>query len=168
MPLPSDWVQLRKGRAVDAPVIAALLREMVDELGGALDHVSTEADILSHGFGPDRQFHVVLAEDAGTPVGMVIYFFNYSTWTARLGVYVQDIHISRSKRGTGLGRRLIAAAARAGKQKGATHLRLSVEPDNEAAQRFYLQLGLAQRTDELIFQTSRRVFDDLSAGGEHV
>ena len=168
MPLPSDSVQLRKGSAVDAPVIAALLREMVDELGGVQDQVSTEADILSYGFGPDRQFHVVLAEDAGAPVGMVTYFFNYSTWTAQLGVYVQDIHVCRSHRGTGLGRRLIAATARAGKRVGATHLRLSVDPDNEAAQRFYEQLGMARRTDELIFQTSRRVFADLSAEGEHV
>ncbi len=139
---------------------------MVDGLGGDTGRVSSREDILAHGFGEGRHFDVLLAEADGSAVGFVVTFLTYSTWTAELGVYVQDIHVSPSHRGSGLADRLLAAAARSGWARGARHLRLSVEPENTAAQKFYRRCGLEARLNETIYQVAGPAFSALVNGAD--
>ena len=154
----SDGVAIRPAEATDAPAIQALLADLVRTLGDAKDCGSSVEDILHYGFGETPHFEAMIAEAGGRAVGLVLFFYNYSTWRGRLGVYVQDIHVLEPYRSQGLGRGLLAAAACRGRAIGCTHLRLSVDPDNEAALAFYARMGLEVRGDEAICQISGVAF----------
>ena len=157
-----EEVRIRPGAEEDAAAILDLLADLAETLGEEEQRRSTVDDILRHGFGDTRHFQVMIAEAGDAAVGLVLFFYHFSTWRGRLGVFVQDLHVVESYRGTGLGRRLLASAARQGRRAGCTHLRLSVHPRNETAQAFYQRMGLAARDDECIYQVSDGAFDRLS------
>ncbi|HMB60532.1 MAG TPA: GNAT family N-acetyltransferase, partial [Xanthomonadales bacterium] len=79
----------------------------------------------------------------------------------RRGVYVQDLYVAPSERGTGLGRKLMAETARVAAEQGATYLRLSVDRSNESAQAFYNGIGLHPARNELIFKVTGKDFQSL-------
>lgn len=163
--MPLEEVRIRRAEAEDAAAILDLLADLAHTLGEPEARRSTVEDIERHGFGETRHFQVLIAETGDAAVGLVLFFYNFSTWRGRLGVFIQDLHVVESFRGTGLGRRLLASAARQGRAAGCTHLRLSVHPTNQSAQAFYQRMGLAARDDESIFQVSDRAFDKLSEAG---
>src|ERR1700742_4784131 len=95
----------------DAPAIHALLRALAVALRRPHDVQSTPDDIARYGFGPNPAFETVIARRGGEAVGLVLYFYEFSTWRGCPGVYIQDLYVDASLRGSGLGRKLLAAVA---------------------------------------------------------
>jgi ribosomal protein S18 acetylase RimI-like enzyme len=158
-------VVIRRAVAADAEAIHAMIRALGALLGLAQKVTGTVEDIRRHGFGPSPAFEALIAECGGRPVGLCLFFASFSSWRAAPGLYVQDLYVADAARGTGLGRRLLAAAAAIGRARGATYLRLSVEADNVAAQRFYARAGLAWSTTERIFVIDGAAFEALGRAG---
>lgn len=133
---------------------------------GELHKVMSRAeDFATHGFADPPAFRALIAELDGEPVGLSLWFCNFSSWRGDVGIYIQDLYVDHALRGTGLGRRLLKETAQHGLDAGATHLRLSVASSNSGARAFYKRLGLAFRDDECIYQISDREFDALATGG---
>lgn len=145
---------------------AALLHSMVLGLARSTGHehkvTSTVDDFFYHGFEEPRAFEGLIAEQAGKAVGLCLLFYDFSSWRGKLGVYIQDLYVHPSQRGTGLGRRLMVEAARRGRARGADHMRLSVDSENETAHAFYEHIGMTRRRDEYIFQAADQAFQDLA------
>lgn len=142
---------IRKAAAADVPTVLRFLVAMAAETGETIG--STEASLLAHGFGPSPRFHALLAERAGDPLGLILYFPEYSTWRGEIGLFVQDVYVSPAGRGLGLGRKLLAAAmAHADWQP--QFLTLMVARKNTAARAFYAALGLSLRdeADQMILE----------------
>lgn len=158
-------VHIRQAAESDAQIVCDLLADLVHTLRSAPPCGSTLETIRHHGFGEKSHFEALIAEAEGVPVGLVLYFYTYSTWRGCLGVYVQDLHVVERFRGQGLGRLLLAAAAQRGRADGCTHLRLSVDPSNEAALTFYRAVGLEPRRDETICQAADEAFHHLAEIG---
>lgn len=114
---------------------------------------STEASLLAHGFGPLPRFHGLLAVQGETPVGMILYFPEYSTWRGEMGLFVQDVYVAPEGRGLGLGRKLLAAAMSQADWQP-RFLTLMVAHVNRNARAFYAALGLKLRdeADQLILE----------------
>lgn len=142
---------IRKATSRDVPVMLHLLAAMAGEAGEQVG--STEASLLAHGFGPVPRFHALLAEGADGPVGLILYFAEYSTWRGEMGLFVQDIYVAPEGRGQRLGRRLMAAALAAADWQP-QFLTLMVARQNETARAFYAALGLTvrDRADQLILE----------------
>ena len=157
---------VRLASITDAERIHDMLVGLSRAVGDEDKIVSSPDDIRRHGFGDDPAFHALLAEQDGESVGLSLFFYSYSTWLGRLGVYIQDLYVDSSARGTGVGQQLIAETARIAKRRGANHLRLSVYHDNTGAQAFYQRIGMRHRDDELIYQADGRIFDALATTGE--
>jgi GNAT superfamily N-acetyltransferase len=85
----------------------------------------------------------------GEPAGLALFFFEFSTWRGRPGVYVQDLYVATGMRGTGLGRRLLAAVAERAAARDATYMRLSIHAGNGEGAAFYGHLGF-EAPDETI------------------
>ena len=138
----------RRATAADAPLIHQLLCEMAAE--EAMQIQGSAALLRQHGFGPSPRFTVVLAEDPD-PLGLLIYFPEYSTWRGSLGLYVQDLFLRPPARGRGLGRAILAAAVKDADWTPA-FVTLMVSRKNANGRAFYDALGFAQRdsTDPLI------------------
>ena len=143
--------RFRKATAADVPVLLGFLGQMAAEAGEETG--STEASLLTHGFGPNPRFHGVLAEEGSEPLGMILYFPEYSTWRGEMGLFVQDVYVAPMGRGRGLGRKLLAAAlAEADWQP--RFLTLMVAHQNQNARDFYAALGLTLRdeADQMILE----------------
>jgi GNAT superfamily N-acetyltransferase len=112
---------------------------------------ATEADLLRDGFGALPYFHCLIAEHDGLdgkhPAGFAFYFFNYSTWTGRPGLYLEDLFVSPEFRGLGIGKALLARVAAIAVEKGCPRLQWEVLDWNTPAVDFYASLG-AEFLDE--------------------
>jgi GNAT superfamily N-acetyltransferase len=147
----------------DVATIHALLVELAEATGLSHKLLTSKDDLVRHGFSKTPAFEVLLAEQDGTALGMSLYFYNYSSWRGRLGVYIQDLVVERHARGLGIGGLLVRETARRAKRRGATHLRLSVEHDNRAAHKFYDSLGVKSAVNERILEADGTAFERLAA-----
>ncbi len=139
---------LREANRGDVDALHAMVVGIAETTGQTHRITSDPLDFLRHGFGPTPLFKAVMAERDGNPVGLCLYFYTFSTWLGEPGIFVQDLFVDETERGSGLGRRLLADVARRGAGRKATHLRLSVENDNEAARAFYRRIGMQHRDTE--------------------
>ena len=152
----SEDFTIRFATPADAEIIYSLVRHLADTTGQQHRFRSRVEDIIKYGFSDDPQFEALLAEQDGSVVGLCLYFYDFSSWRGQLGVYIQDLVVDGNARARGIGRALMREAARNGREHGATHLRLTVEQDNETAIRFYEKLGLKESSNERIYTA----FDD--------
>ncbi len=127
----------------DAPALRELIADLARTIGATDRLHSTVEDLRHYGFDTAPQFEALLAKAGDTPIGLVLYFFTFSSLR---------------------GRRLLAAAAARGRTAGCTHLRLSVDADNAAGRGFYDRLGLRHRHDETIYEIAGDEFERLGRG----
>ena len=160
-----EEITIRRASRDDAGEIHRLIIELAAATGLAGKVTSTPEDFLTHGFGEAPAFEAILAERAGTTVGMAVFFFTFSTWRGQPGLYLQDLVVSESARGQGLGKRLLAETARAAVASGATHIRLSVDAANAQGMRFYESCGLDACTDERLYMITQPGLDELATAG---
>ena len=134
---------IRPAEATDAGPLSEALAHLSDDLGDR--HRASATDILRHGFGDHPAFRAELAEQGGTVVGVVVFSAVFSTVQGGPGLYVSDLWVAPATRGSGLARRLLAAAWRtAASAWGAGFLRVGVYADNQAALGFYRHLGFRE------------------------
>ncbi|HUS56325.1 MAG TPA: GNAT family N-acetyltransferase [Thermohalobaculum sp.] len=132
---------IRRAIEADATVLYELLLALSSEIGyGAAFRADAEA-FRVHGFGSRPMFRALLAERAGSPLGLAVYFPEFSTLRGQPGVYLQDLYLCPDARASGLGRRLIGAVIRDAAEWRASYLRLAAHTDNAGAIAFYERLG---------------------------
>jgi GNAT superfamily N-acetyltransferase len=120
----------------------------------------TEADVRRDAFGAARRFEVLIAEVDRTPVGFALFLPNYSTWEGKPGLYIEDIFVEESARGTGIGRKLIAAVAKIAHSRGCARIDLAVLHWNPA-RGFYHRLGFRHAEPWQIFRLAESSFASL-------
>lgn len=131
-----------------------MLQRVADHDGGSYP-VASEAALRQGGFGPRPLFHALIAEET-RPLGMAIFYPDFSTHRGEAGVYVQDIWVEPAARGHGLGRRLLVEVLRS-QDWGARYIALGVSPDNMTASGFYERLGFRRRGYEMMILTGEAV-----------
>lgn len=84
---------------------------------------------------------LLLSNEAGETVGMALYFYNYSTWRATAGIYLEDLFVQPSQRGKGYGKALLVQLAKEVVSMGGVRLEWSVLKWNEPSIKFYESIG---------------------------
>jgi GNAT superfamily N-acetyltransferase len=139
--------RVRPAARADGPVICRLIRELA-AYENALDHVEiTEAGLDAALFGPEPAVFAHVAEYRGVVAGFALWFVNFSTWTGRHGIHLEDLFVSPAVRGSGLGRALLAELAGICVDRGYGRLEWAVLDWNAPALGFYAALG-AQNVSE--------------------
>lgn len=133
-----------------------MIQALADGVGGGRP-VASESALMTHGFGRRPLFQAVIAE-AEAPLGMAIYYPDFSTHRGEPGVYVQDIYVTPEARGSGLGPRLLAEVM-ARQDFGARYMTLCVGPENTAALRFYRRLGFRPRGYDYLILDGERLYE---------
>jgi GNAT superfamily N-acetyltransferase len=155
---------IRRAVAADAEAIHGMLAALARDIDAAHRMAASVDDIRRHGFGAKPVFEALIAETDGQAVGLCLYFTSFSSWRGSTGVYVQDLYVAETMRGTGLGRWLLEEVAAVGAKQGGTYLRLAVDAANIDGQGFYERLGLSWCASERIFEIAGEAFAAL--GGE--
>ncbi|HET8647495.1 MAG TPA: GNAT family N-acetyltransferase, partial [Vicinamibacteria bacterium] len=125
--------------------------------------VATEADLRRDGFGPRPLFRVVMAEWEGEVAGFAFYFFNYSTWQGRPGLYLEDLFVRPVHRGRGIGKALLAHLARLALRENCGRFVWQVLDWNEPSIRFYESLGARIMREWLTMRVDGAALERLAA-----
>ncbi len=134
-------VTLRAAIEADIPSILALVRDLAEYERDPEAAVATPELMRDALFGENAVAYAILAELDGTTVGFALYFFNFSTWTGRPGLYLEDLYVKTEARGLGIGRKLFVYLAQVALDRGCGRLELSVLDWNASAIGFYEKLG---------------------------
>jgi GNAT superfamily N-acetyltransferase len=140
-------VIVRPARRLDTPLIYGFIRQLAD-YEQLLDAVrATEPDIARALFGPEPRAFCDIAEVDGEPVGFALWFYNFSTFQGRSGLYLEDLFVIPEARGLGAGKALLTALAKRCVDESLGRLEWAVLDWNAPAIAFYDMLQ-AQSMDE--------------------
>jgi GNAT superfamily N-acetyltransferase len=138
---------IRPALPADVPQILAFIRALALYEREPDAVTATEADLLRDGFGPTAFYQCLMAEYDGVPAGFALYFFNYSTWMGRPGLYLEDLFVLPDLRGHGLGKALLQQVAVVAVEHNCPRLQWEVLDWNTPAIEFYKAMG-AEFLDE--------------------
>jgi GNAT superfamily N-acetyltransferase len=138
---------IRPATPADIPRILALIRALAVYEREPDAVTATEDGLLRDGFGPNPYFQCLMAETNGKSAGFALYFFNYSTWMGRPGIYLEDLFVEPEFRGLGIGKALLKRVAEVAVEKGFARMQWEVLDWNTPAIDFYRAMG-AEFLDE--------------------
>lgn len=147
--------EIRTTTEADIPVILSLIRELADYERAPDAVVTNEAGLREVLFGGRPSAEVLLALEAGEPVGFAVYFFNFSTWLGRTGLYLEDLFVRPSERGKGYGRALLERLAQIAQERGCGRMEWAVLDWNDPAIQFYRKLGAEPMTEWTVFRLTQ-------------
>ncbi|MEZ2218853.1 N-acetyltransferase family protein [Rhizobium sp. RCC_161_2] len=142
-------IKIRPAQLSDSALILRFIRELAEYEKAAHEVEATTASIEQSLFGPQSVTRAVICEVDGEPVGFAVWFYTYSTWLARNGLYLEDLYVTPQKRGSGAGKALLKYLAKLAVEKGCGRFEWSVLDWNEPAIRVYRSIG-AEPQDEWI------------------
>ncbi|HVH85372.1 MAG TPA: GNAT family N-acetyltransferase [Terriglobales bacterium] len=134
-------LSIRPATKQDVPVILDLIRGLAEYEREPNAVVATEADIIRDGFSDNPRFECLIAEWAGKSAGFAFYFFHYSTWLGKSGLYPEDLFVRPELRGKGIGKALLAHLAGIAVREHCYGMRWQVLDWNQPAIDFYEKLG---------------------------
>ena len=132
---------IRPARPGEAGLVNALVRELA--VYEKLEHevVATDAMMDAALFGPVPRAFCDIAEWEGEPVGLALWFYNFSTFEGRCGIYLEDLYVRESLRGKGIGKALLINLARRCESENLARLEWSVLDWNTPSIDFYRAMG---------------------------
>ena len=156
-------VEVRVATVADAPLILSFIRELA-VYERMLDEVeATEADIRRDLFGENPRSFCEIAEFGGKPVGFALWFYNYSTFRGRAGIYLEDLFVRTEARGVGAGRALLAKLARRCVDAELGRLEWAVLNWNTPSIAFYDSLGASAKTEWTVRRLDGEALERLAA-----
>ena len=132
---------IRQATPADVPQILAFIRALAEYEREPDAAVATEADLLRDGFGPNPFYFCLIADSDNRPAGFALYFFNYSTWLGRPGLYLEDLFVLPEFRGLGIGKTLLQRIAAIAVENRCPRLQWEVLDWNTPAIDFYAAMG---------------------------
>ena len=145
-------LNIRHALASDAETLLEFIQELAD-YEREPDAVQTNAETLRAQLGQQLPpFHCLIAEQGDSAVGFALYFFNYSTWRGRRGLYLEDLFVLPEYRRHGVGLSLLRRLAQLALQNDCARMEWSVLDWNQPAIDFYQELGAVALDDWTTFR----------------
>ncbi len=132
---------IRQARPGDAGLVLSFIRALAEYERLAHEVVATEADIEAALFGPSPRAFCDIAEWEGEPAGFALWFYNFSTFRGRHGIYLEDLFVQPEFRSKGIGRALLGHLAKRCMAEGLARLEWWVLDWNEPALQVYRSIG---------------------------
>ena len=133
-------LHLRDARPEDAELLLAYIRELA-EFERLTHECVADAALLRKSLFEEKKAHAIMAEWDGKPAGFALYFYNFSTFVGRPGLYLEDLFVRPSLRGKGIGKALLSHLAKECVTNNWSRLQWSVLDWNAPSIAFYKSLG---------------------------
>lgn len=160
----AEGVRVRPATADDAALILAFIQALADYEKLAHEARATLGDIRRDLFGPNPRAFSDIAEIAGAPVGFALWFYNYSTFRGRAGIWLEDLFVKPEARGRGAGKALLAGLARRCASEDLARLEWSVLDWNAPSIAFYDSLGALTMNEWTTRRMEGEALQRLAAG----
>jgi GNAT superfamily N-acetyltransferase len=138
---------VREATEADARLIYRFIRDLAEYEKLLSEVEAMEADVVRDLFGPSARVFCDIAERDGAPVGFALWFYNYSTFRGRHGIWLEDLFVVPEARGKGAGKALLKRLARRCVDEGLGRLEWAVLDWNTPSIAFYDSLGAAALDD---------------------
>lgn len=145
-------VKVRRAAKGDEALILGFIRDLAEYEKLSHEVVATEAHLDATLFCEAPRAFALIAEYEGAAVGFALYFFNYSTFLGKHGLYLEDLFVRESARGAGAGKALLAALARIAVENDCGRMEWSVLDWNAPSIAFYKSLGAAPMDEWTVYR----------------
>lgn len=129
-------IDIRKGKKSDLPQVLELIRELARYEKAEHEVTNTLEAMERDGFGKNPIYDFLVAEEKGKIFGLSLYYYRYSTWKGKR-LYLEDLIVTESKRGLGIGKKLFDQTMDVAKEKLCTGMLWQVLDWNDPAINFY-------------------------------
>jgi GNAT superfamily N-acetyltransferase len=155
-------IEIRPATTEDADLILRMIIELAvyEKLESEVE--ASESDIRESIFGEDSSTSALICLVDGKAVGYAVYFFNYSTWLGKNGLYLEDLYVSPKQRGLGAGKALLKHLAEIAVSRNCGRFEWSVLDWNEPAINFYKSLGAKPQNEWVGYRLTGKALEDLA------
>lgn len=158
-------IGLRTATERDVPLILSFVRELAEYERLSHEVVATEELLRASLFGERQAAEVVIGNYGDEPAGFALFFHNFSTFLGRPGIYLEDLYVTPSLRGRGVGRAMLAYLAKLAKKRDCGRLEWSVLDWNEPAIKLYKSIGATPMDDWTVFRVTEETLHGLADEG---
>jgi ribosomal protein S18 acetylase RimI-like enzyme len=148
-----DNFRIRFANEKDIPLILDFIKKLA-KYEKALNMVSCSEKILHENLFKNRYAEVIIADLNKEPVGFAIVFHNFSSYSGKAGLYIEDIYINNDFRGRGYGKKLFSFIAYLAVQRDCDRVVLNVLNWNKEAIKFYKLFGVEAMLEKTVFRLS--------------
>jgi len=155
-------LEIRPAVVNQTPLILKLIKELAvyEKLLDIV--VTTEQDLKDTLFGKNKAAEVVIGYYNDKPVGYALFFYNYSSFEGRPGLYIEDIYVRQEHRGKGFGKAFLVYLACIAREKKCGRMEWAVLDWNEPSIKFYKKLGAIPLDDWTVFRLTRDAVENLA------
>jgi len=154
-------LNIRKASPDDVPLILKFIKELSVYEKMSKKVVATEDILRETLFGDKSYAEVLIAEIEGKPVGYALYFYNFSTFLGRPGLYIEDVFVSKEYRGRGIGTAFFKKCAYIAKENKCGRMEWIVL-DWNPARKFYEQMGAKPMKKWIIYRLKGNALDKMA------
>ncbi len=157
----SDFI-IRAATENDAAVILALIKELAEYEHLSHEVTATDDDIRQSLFGDRPVAETLIGEYQGLPVSFALFFYNFSTFLGKPGIYLEDLYVQPQYRSNGFGRKMLAHIARLAKERHCGRFEWSVLDWNEPAIRTYDRLNARPMKEWILYRLTGEALNKLA------
>ena len=137
---------IRQADINDVSIILSFIKDLA-EYENMSDQVVATEELLKEWLFEKKKAEVLLAMEGDKPVGFALYFYNFSTFLGRAGIYLEDLFVKKESRGKGYGKAVLKELARIAVSQGCGRLEWCCLDWNQPSIDFYLSLGARPMDD---------------------
>lgn len=156
-------ITIRPATAGDAPLILQFIKELAVFEKMENEVVATVEGITASLFSQEATAKALICLVDGEAVGYAVYFFNYSTWLGKNGLYLEDLYITPKYRKLGAGRKVLKHLAEYAVQRGCGRFEWAVLDWNEPAIDFYRSVGAQPQDEWIIYRLDGKALTDFAS-----
>ena len=157
-------LHIRPATADDAELILRFITDLAIYEKAEHEVKTDAAGLRDSLFGAGSTSHALVCERDGQPIGYAVYFFNYSTWLGKHGLYLEDLYVSPEARGCGAGKGLLRHLAQIAVGKGCGRFEWSVLDWNQPAIDFYQSFGARPQDEWTTYRLTGQALLDFASG----
>lgn len=155
-------IEIRQATIEDSALILRFVTELAIFEKAENEVIATQSDIENSIFGKDSGAKAVICSINNQPVGFAVYFFNYSTWLGKHGLYLEDLYVSQEYRGAGAGKALLKHLAGIALSKNCGRFEWSVLDWNEPAIQFYRSIGAISQDEWVGYRLTGKALEEFA------
>lgn len=159
--MPQPKLTIRPAHRGDVGQIFTFIRALADYEKLSHEVIATEEMLDEALFGDNPVAHVILGEINGVASGFALYFYNFSTFVGRSGLYLEDLFVTKESRGHGLGKALILYLAAKAHDEGCGRMDWAVLNWNTPSINFYRSLGAEAQEGWMGYRLNRKALKRL-------
>lgn len=153
--------KIRFAEESDVPVILGLIKELA-VYEHLLDQVTATEEVLRQSLFERKAAEVIIAEYENKPIGYGLFFYNFSTFLGRPGIYLEDLYITPGMRGKGFGKTMLSFVAKIAVERNCVRFEWSCLDWNEPSIQIYKKLGAVSLDEWTMYRLIGKPLENLA------